>query len=166
MSFDPKGDGKSKQFEHKGPASVFTAKTVTGPAIYHFGIIDFLQNWTFEKQVERAFKIYFLRKDPDGLSVMHPLSYKTRFQSKLEQIFDLDGSPGGIGGNSAVSASTVKQPNHHDNLDMDDCDVSSHLEMIPTKRENIAYSKIPFDLENSLVIGKRSEDGFGDFDDF
>lgn len=83
--------------DHKGPASTFIAKTVTGPAVYHFGIIDFLQNWTFQKRLERAFKIYFLRKDPDGLSVMDPLQYKIRFQRKLDQIFDLEESAGGIG---------------------------------------------------------------------
>ncbi len=38
------------------------------------------------------------RKDPDGLSVMPPLEYKIRFQNKLDQIFDLDGISGGIGG--------------------------------------------------------------------
>jgi hypothetical protein len=65
--------------------------------VYHFGVIDFLQNWTFEKTLERAFKIYFLRKDPDGLSVMPPLFYKARFQNKLDQIFDLEGESGGIG---------------------------------------------------------------------
>jgi len=61
---------------------------VSGPALYHFGIIDFLQNWTMQKQIERAFKIYVLRKDPDGLSVMSPHEYKIRFQNKLDQIFD------------------------------------------------------------------------------
>lgn len=76
---------------------MFLAKTVTGPAVYHFGVIDFLQNWTFQKKIERAFKIYVLRKDPDGLSVMAPEDYKVRFQQKLEQIFDVEGTTGGIG---------------------------------------------------------------------
>ena len=82
---------------HYGPSSTFHAQTVTGPAIYHFGIIDFFQNWTFQKKVERAVKIYVMRKDPDGLSVMPPLQYKIRFQNKLDQIFDLEGTVGGIG---------------------------------------------------------------------
>jgi hypothetical protein len=84
-------------YHHCGPPSTFIANSVTGPAVYHFGVIDFLQNWTFEKTLERAFKIYFLRKDPDGLSVMPPLFYKARFQNKLDQIFDLEGECGGIG---------------------------------------------------------------------
>ncbi len=75
---------------------MFLAKSVTGPAVYHFGVIDFLQNWTLQKEIERAFKIYILRKDPDGLSVMPPLQYKIRFQQKLDQIFDLEKTVGGI----------------------------------------------------------------------
>lgn len=84
-------------FDHYGPVSTFSARTVTGPAVYHFGVIDFLQNWTIGKQMERAFKIYVRLKDPDGLSVMPPLQYKERFQAKLRQIFDLEGLAGGIG---------------------------------------------------------------------
>lgn len=68
----------------------FKAKTVSGPAVYHMGIVDFLQDWSFRKKVERMFKIYIGRKDPDGLSVMHPEPYKIRFQKKLDQIFDMD----------------------------------------------------------------------------
>ena len=54
------------------------------------GIVDFLQDWTMKKKIERLFKIYILRKDPDGLSVMLPEPYKLRFQRKLDQIFDID----------------------------------------------------------------------------
>lgn len=86
-----------KDFEHKGPNSTFRAHIVTGPAVYHFGIIDFLQNWTFQKRIERALKIYVFRKDPDGLSVMHPHDYKIRFQGKVRQIIELEGKGGGIG---------------------------------------------------------------------
>ena len=54
------------------------------------GIVDFLQDWTFNKKVDRAAKIYVLRKDPEGLSVMEPIAYKQRFQRKMVQIFDVD----------------------------------------------------------------------------
>jgi hypothetical protein len=87
-------DGSKKQ--HSGPSSTFLAHTVTGPAVYHLGIVDFLQNWTLHKRIERLGKIYVQRKDPDGLSVMHPLQYKLRFQAKMEQIFDLDHSSANI----------------------------------------------------------------------
>ena len=42
--------------------------------------MDFLQDWSTKKKFERAFKIYFGRKDADGLSVMEPKPYKLRFQ--------------------------------------------------------------------------------------
>ena len=50
--------------------------------------MDFLQDWSRKKKVERAFKIYMTRKDPDGLSVMHPRHYKERFQTCMDQIFE------------------------------------------------------------------------------
>ena len=56
----------------------------------YVGVVDFLQDWTFNKKVERAAKIYMLRKDPEGLSVMEPIAYKQRFQRKMVQIFDVD----------------------------------------------------------------------------
>ena len=40
--------------------------------------------------MERNFKIYVSRQDPEGMSVMPPLQYKLRFQSKMDQIFELD----------------------------------------------------------------------------
>jgi len=70
--------------------SSFKAHTLTGPAVYYFGIVDFLQDWTPKKTVERHLKIYLTRKDPDGLSVMKPLQYMKRFQTKMDQIFELN----------------------------------------------------------------------------
>ena len=80
-----------------GDLSTFRAVSVTGPAIYYLGIVDFLQDWTTKKKIERAFKIYATRKDADGLSVMDPERYKRRFQTKMEQIFDTEGPPATIG---------------------------------------------------------------------
>ena len=67
--------------------SAFKAHTLTGPAVYYFGIVDFLQDWTTKKTIERHLKIYVTRKDADGLSVMQPLQYMKRFQNKMDQIF-------------------------------------------------------------------------------
>lgn len=44
----------------------FKPHSVTGPAMYYFGIVDFLQDRTFNKQIARTANIYLLRKDPDG----------------------------------------------------------------------------------------------------
>ena len=76
----PQGDG-SVNFRTK------VATSVNGPALYHFGVIDFLQQWTFEKRAERFYKTRILRKDLDGLSALHPKPYMMRFQQKMAQIF-------------------------------------------------------------------------------
>ncbi|KAF0690367.1 Aste57867_18202 [Aphanomyces stellatus] len=72
------------------PGSTFatqTAISVNGPALYQFGIIDFLQQWTLEKKMERFWKQYIKRKDPDGISAIPPKQYKLRFQQKMSQVF-------------------------------------------------------------------------------
>lgn len=71
--------------------SLFTqvATSVSGPSLYHFGIIDILQQWTFEKKIERFYKVTFKRKDPDGVSAMPPKPYKFRFQQRMSRIFGL-----------------------------------------------------------------------------
>lgn len=79
-----------------GSKSTFKASSVTGPAVYYLGIVDFLQHWSSSKKVERLAKTYLSRKDPDGLSVMEPGQYMLRFQSKMDQIFDLDVPNGNI----------------------------------------------------------------------
>jgi len=93
------GGGGAAAASRSGMAAIstFRAVSVTGPAIYYLGIVDFLQDWTTNKKIERNFKIYALRKDPDGLSVMHPETYKLRFQAKMEQIFDTEGPPAAMG---------------------------------------------------------------------
>lgn len=70
--------------------ATFGAKSVSGAAIYYMGIVDFLQDWTTRKKVERMTKIYLLGHEAEGTSVMHPTPYKTRFQNKMDEIFDLE----------------------------------------------------------------------------
>jgi 1-phosphatidylinositol-4-phosphate 5-kinase len=100
---------------NKGGEFLFTqaATSVAGPCLYHFGIIDFLQQWyvqidpcipglaegandalgailrTMEKKMERFYKCFFKRKDPDGVSALPPKPYKFRFQQKMSRIFAL-----------------------------------------------------------------------------
>ena len=88
--------------------STFKAASVTGPAVYYLGIVDFLQDWSTKKKIERAFKMYFARKDPDGLSVMHPKYYKMRFQTKMDQIFDLEGVTTGSEANPRFALRTAR----------------------------------------------------------
>lgn len=65
------------------------ATSVAGPSLYHFGIIDFLQQWTLEKKMERFYKTVVKRKDPEGVSALPPKPYKFRFQQKMSRIFAL-----------------------------------------------------------------------------
>ena len=85
---DQKAGSGSVHASSRGNNSTFYASSVTGPAVYHLGIVDFLQDWSRKKKIERAMKIYMARKDPDGLSVMHPKHYKDRFQTCMDQIFE------------------------------------------------------------------------------
>ena len=43
------------------------------------GIIDVLQEWTLQKRLERAIKVYFFRNDAEGISAMQPVAYQKRF---------------------------------------------------------------------------------------
>lgn len=70
--------------------ATFGAKSVSGAAIYYMGIVDFLQDWTTRKKVERMTKVYLLGQEAEGTSVMHPDPYKVRFQNKMDEIFDLE----------------------------------------------------------------------------
>ena len=49
----------------------------THPVAYHLGIIDFLQEWNFDKKLERAYKA--LKGNPNDISAMEPNGYQERF---------------------------------------------------------------------------------------
>jgi hypothetical protein len=80
---------------------------VEGPAKYYIGIIDMLQEWTLQKQLERAIKVYLYRYDADGISAMNPIDYSRRFLRRcvLETFEGLD-EPA----MSCVSARTADDP--------------------------------------------------------
>lgn len=64
---------------------------IIGPDAYFMGIIDFQQQWTIWKRLERFFKINFKNADPDGISAIDPYRYKERFLRKIEDILDHEG---------------------------------------------------------------------------
>ena len=68
------------------------ARIVEGPSKYYFGIIDVLQEWNWEKKMERFYKKYFRCLDGDGLSALPPDRYAERFWRRcvLETFEDLD----------------------------------------------------------------------------
>ncbi|OQR93400.1 phosphatidylinositol-4-phosphate-5-kinase (Pi-PIPKD10) [Achlya hypogyna] len=75
----------------------FNAHCVSGPSGYYIGIIDVLQTWTFEKQMERMYKVHMLRKDPRGISAVNPKQYAKRFQMKMCQLFYQPGDDDTLG---------------------------------------------------------------------
>lgn len=56
-------------------------------AIMYVGIIDFLQQWNVQKRIERNWKVYIGRVDPDGVSAMDTENYKARFRYMIENLF-------------------------------------------------------------------------------
>ncbi|OQR94536.1 phosphatidylinositol 4-phosphate 5-kinase (PIPK-D3/GPCR-PIPK) [Achlya hypogyna] len=64
----------------------YKACAVVGPDYYTFGIIDMLQTWTWQKRVERWWKVSVLQRDGNGISATPPAFYADRFQKKMESI--------------------------------------------------------------------------------
>lgn len=58
-----------------------------GPEFYFIGVIDILQTWTFQKQLERFSKTSFRGADPQGLSAIPPREYRARFLKKMNFVF-------------------------------------------------------------------------------
>jgi len=54
-------------------------RSKSGEEIYHFGIIDYLQEWDFNKKSEQKLKKIFMRKNSNQLSAVEPVFYCKRF---------------------------------------------------------------------------------------
>ncbi|GLD93142.1 hypothetical protein PINS_up001734 [Pythium insidiosum] len=64
----------------------YQATAVVGPDYYTIGIVDMLQTWTWQKRLERLWKVYVLQHDPNGISAAPPSLYAERFQRKMRAI--------------------------------------------------------------------------------
>lgn len=71
------------------------ANKVVGPDVYLMGIIDFQQQWTLNKKLERFIKIHFKGEDPEGLSAIEPTKYYHRFVRKIDDILEFEDSRSG-----------------------------------------------------------------------
>ena len=89
----------------------FHAATVEGPGSYFMGIIDILQEWIFEKKMERFLKTYVRREDPDGLSAIRPDLYQERcMQRAVNEVFEgLDEDVSSSVQHSAVPENVAKK---------------------------------------------------------
>ena len=52
-----------------------------GQWVYHVSLIDYLQQWNFEKKSEAFAKKWFLGKNSKGISAVPPEPYAKRFLS-------------------------------------------------------------------------------------
>ena len=58
---------------------------VNGKRVYHFAVIDYLQEWNLSKKAERFTKTVLLGKDGATLSAIEPNQYAQRFQCFMER---------------------------------------------------------------------------------
>jgi hypothetical protein len=79
----------SKPF-HQATLGGMSVDEVHGPGIYFMGLIDILQQWNFRKRLEHFIRVYLLRQDKKGISVVNPKEYAERFQQRVvrELIYD------------------------------------------------------------------------------
>ena len=52
---------------------------------FHFGIIDYLQKWDFNKKTEQRLKVWFKGADPKRLSAVPPKFYSERFTEFVQE---------------------------------------------------------------------------------
>jgi len=58
-------------------------------SIYHFGIIDVLQEWDVMKRIERFVKTSLLCQHREGVSAVSPDAYKKRFLARMREMLDI-----------------------------------------------------------------------------
>ena len=62
-----------------------------GTELFHVSIIDYLQEWNFEKKVERLLKSFKPNVDVEGIAAVEPETYRKRFIDAMqEQVFKLE----------------------------------------------------------------------------
>lgn len=75
----------------------YQAYAVIGPDYYTLGVVDMLQTWTLEKRLERFWKVWIMRRDPNGISAAPPGRYAARFQRKMREIMMVPNETVGFG---------------------------------------------------------------------
>ncbi|KAE9353338.1 hypothetical protein PR003_g3920 [Phytophthora rubi] len=94
----PSGFGTASDFDEAFDREVNLEESTSGvnlsplggEEVYFVGIIDILQQWDWEKQLEKAGKV-LLGKSARGISAVAPAPYCRRFQDRCSQI--LEGGP-------------------------------------------------------------------------
>ena len=66
----------------------YVLESEDGQSVYHVAVIDYLQEWNFEKKCERFLKLKLLHAPADGLSAIGPEEYQRRFWNFMRnQVF-------------------------------------------------------------------------------
>ncbi|TDH67654.1 hypothetical protein CCR75_002844 [Bremia lactucae] len=149
------------------------ANTVVGPAYYHLGVIDILQTWTFQKRMERLFKIVFRGVDGDGLSAIPPKLYQARFQLKMADILGVEDLVSGDNSNLDL----FTQQNSHMDVDTQQADQQYNIQSIRSLASSELVAINPMDshyansrsssilrqrsTENSQSVGQDTEEYTG-----
>jgi 1-phosphatidylinositol-4-phosphate 5-kinase len=85
-----------------GSLSVLVPACVEGPARYHFGVIDILQEWTWAKRLERWAKTVLRCQARDGISALPPGPYAARFRRRVVDAVVLGHGDGADGEDDGV----------------------------------------------------------------
>lgn len=95
------------------------AQSMEGPACYYISIIDMLQEWTLQKQVERYCKIlWYGSLAASGVSAQEPFKYRTRFVTEIRRYTNFGSA--GVGRSEVVDRKAsmgVFSPNSHISVD-------------------------------------------------
>jgi len=91
--------------EFQGSRHKFLSKS--GRYIYHIGIIDYLQEFNFDKKLENRLKV-FLNKEGAQISAIQPKPYATRYMKFMRDKVIIDQKEGKAG-----EAVMKKMPTRH-----------------------------------------------------
>lgn len=84
----PAASSQDNPFQQDADGGIH-AGVVEGPGTYYFGIIDMLEDWNWDKKLERFFKTYFRCFDKDGISAAPPIAYADRFWNRaVRDVFE------------------------------------------------------------------------------
>jgi len=117
-------DASEPDADKKVNANHIYCHKLVGPESYCMGIIDYQQQWTLEKKMERLYKTKILGADPNGLSAIEPQTYHDRFISHIESILDIQLQESGIGnpsnlrlsGSASLDAAHITRKGNLDNV--------------------------------------------------
>eukprot|EP01033_Poteriospumella_lacustris_P005505 gene5506-3924_t len=116
------------------------AVVVEGPGTYYVGVIDILQQWDWNKRIERFLKTYVKFADPDGLSAIEPHRYASRFWQRavldtfegLEHCAEDPDTPVPSAASASMGSSTFVSPRGDDSLTVEQGSLGHNRSVLPS----------------------------------